>query len=151
MPKAIPKVDCICPICAAPFQAAQHRVNHTITHLGGSLYCSRACANAAKRMDKKPFPSAAHTPEARQKRVASTLASPKLGHRKDMICDGCGTAFLEYGSRRPRLLKFCTQRCGLDFQQRQKHEQKQHDMDADPKNPGIRMTVTLENKEIKQK
>lgn len=77
------------------------------------------------------------------------MVSPKLGHKVEIICDGCGVTFREYASRRPRPMKFCTRQCGLDWQQGKLSQE----ADTDPVLPIDRkqgMTLILVNGEIKQ-
>lgn len=85
----------------------------------------------------------------RDKITAGREASPKLGHKVEMVCDGCGNTFWEYPSRRPKPMKFCTRQCGLDYQQGKFTQE----ADTEPKLPIDRtagMTIVLHEGKLKQ-
>lgn len=93
----------------------------------------------------------AHPMEAwRDKITAGREVSPKLGHKIDMVCDGCGVTFREYPSRRPKPMKFCKMACGIAWQQGQMTQQIDIEPASHPQKPLSGMTLVLDNGKLKQ-
>ena len=67
------------------------------------------------------------TPAAIAKCALSLSRSPKVGHKIEMECFGCGKLFTEYASRRPLDVKYCDMACSLRHQRRAGEWQKQQD------------------------
>lgn len=85
----------------------------------------------------------------------SNLASVKLGHRIEMVCDNCDRTFSEYPTKRPRPLKFCNRACGLEFQKRGNRGRGMEQIDIEtavhpkPAKPGETVVVDFANKELR--
>lgn len=111
-------------------------------------FCNRHCSGRyyTERMQT-------HTAVVARSQARET--SPNLGHKIEMICDGCGTAFREYASRRPKSLKFCTKSCGLDYQKRTGNGGKVQTVDTEPvihphpSEPGMNVVYDPVKKEIR--